>query len=152
MRTVIAYEYCWLQCHVCQACLHVWDVDTTPPRTTVHWDGQGWRGGHEPREASKGEQHGPPAERAEHPPRRHCRHGRGWGLCDWPNYWRRRNPGASGSEQSRTEALKRACALAGATHCVFLYPSTGTPVHLQFVCPKVSKQAHRDRRGTAAIE
>ena len=57
-----------------------------------------------------------------------------------------------GSEQSRTEALKRACALAGATHCVFLYPSTGTPVHLQFVCPKVSKQAHRDRRGTAAIE
>ena len=46
----------------------------------------------------------------------------------------------------------RACALAGATHCVFLYPSTGTPVHLQFVCPKVSKQAPRDRRGTAAIE
>ena len=43
-----------------------------------------------------------------------------------------------GSDQNRTEALKRACALAGATHRVFLYPSTGSPVHLQFECPKVS--------------
>jgi len=41
-----------------------------------------------------------------------------------------------GSEQNRAEALKRACALAGAAHRVFLYPSIGTRVHLQFVCPK----------------
>jgi len=43
-----------------------------------------------------------------------------------------------GSEQDRTEALERACALAGAAHRVFLYPSIGTRVHLQFVCPRVS--------------
>jgi hypothetical protein len=44
-----------------------------------------------------------------------------------------------GSRPTRAAALEEACALAGAKHQVFLYPSTGTPVHVRFVCPKVSK-------------
>jgi len=36
IRTLLAYEHCWTQCHVCQACYHVWDIDKTPPRTTVN--------------------------------------------------------------------------------------------------------------------
>jgi hypothetical protein len=36
MRTLLGYELGWRQCHVCQECDHVWDVDTVPPRTTVH--------------------------------------------------------------------------------------------------------------------
>ena len=43
------------------------------------------------------------------------------------------------SQRNRTLALRQACAQAGANHRVFLYPSAGTPVHVRFVCPKVSK-------------
>jgi hypothetical protein len=43
-----------------------------------------------------------------------------------------------GSEPNRDAALRRACTLAGGTHRVFLYPSAGTPYHLQFMCPKGS--------------
>ncbi len=44
-----------------------------------------------------------------------------------------------GSHPNLAEALERACVLAGAKHRVFLYPSTGTPVYVRFVCPKVSR-------------
>ena len=44
-----------------------------------------------------------------------------------------------GSQPKLAEALERACALAGANHRVFLYPSTGAPVYVRFVCPTVSK-------------
>ena len=34
IRTLLAYEQRWTQCHVCQSCYHVWDIDTTPPPPT----------------------------------------------------------------------------------------------------------------------
>ena len=39
-----------------------------------------------------------------------------------------------GSQPNRAEVLKRACALAGANHGVFLYPSPGTSDYLPFHC------------------
>jgi hypothetical protein len=39
-RTLLAYEHDWSQCHVCQACHHVWDVDKTPPCGSY---GNSWR-------------------------------------------------------------------------------------------------------------
>ena len=44
-----------------------------------------------------------------------------------------------GSQPKLGEALEQACALAGAKHRVFLYPSMGTPHYVRFVCPKGSK-------------
>jgi hypothetical protein len=44
-----------------------------------------------------------------------------------------------GSQQNRAEALKRACALAGANHRVFLYPSAGSSESLPFDCAEVIK-------------
>ena len=57
-----------------------------------------------------------------------------------------------GSEQSRTQALKRACVLAGATHCVFLYPSTGTPVRPDPPpCPRCHKTTAVVEVGQSAL-
>ena len=44
-----------------------------------------------------------------------------------------------GSQQTRAEALQLACALAGATHRVFLYGSAGTNACLPFDCTEGSK-------------
>jgi hypothetical protein len=44
-----------------------------------------------------------------------------------------------GSQPKLAEALEQACALARAKYRVFLYPSTGTPHYVRFVCPKCSK-------------
>ena len=43
-----------------------------------------------------------------------------------------------GSSRTLTDALAQACVLAGETHRVFLYPTTGTAAYGRFVCPKVS--------------
>jgi len=44
-----------------------------------------------------------------------------------------------GWQLDRTEAVKQACALAGANHRVFLYANAGTPYYLPFDCAEVSK-------------
>jgi hypothetical protein len=44
-----------------------------------------------------------------------------------------------GWQLDRTEAVKRACALAGANHRVFLYASAGASDYLPFDCAEVSK-------------
>ena len=44
-----------------------------------------------------------------------------------------------GWQLDRTEALKQACALAGAKHRVFLYASAGIPEYLPFDCAEVLK-------------
>jgi hypothetical protein len=44
-----------------------------------------------------------------------------------------------GWQLDRTEAVKQACALAGANHRVFLYASAGTSYYLPFDCADVSK-------------
>jgi len=44
-----------------------------------------------------------------------------------------------GSSANRTEALSRACRLAGANHRVFLYPKSGTLDHFQFDCAEISE-------------
>jgi hypothetical protein len=36
IRSLVAYQHGWAQCHVCQACHHVWDVDTTPLQEPRH--------------------------------------------------------------------------------------------------------------------
>jgi len=36
MKTLLAYELGWRQCHVCEECDFVWDVEKLPPRTSVH--------------------------------------------------------------------------------------------------------------------
>jgi hypothetical protein len=41
------------------------------------------------------------------------------------------------SQQNRAVAVKRACALAGAKHRVFLYPSAGKPGYLRVDCAEV---------------
>lgn len=45
-----------------------------------------------------------------------------------------------GSQQTRAEALQQACALAGAKHRVFLYPSPGSSGYLPIDCAEASKQ------------
>jgi hypothetical protein len=50
-----------------------------------------------------------------------------------------------GSQPHRADALKQACALAGAKHQVFLYPNGGTPDHLVFDCAAVSKSPTTSR-------
>ena len=44
-----------------------------------------------------------------------------------------------GWQLDRAEAVKQACALAGANHRVFLYANAGTPYYLPFDCAEVSK-------------
>ena len=44
-----------------------------------------------------------------------------------------------GWQPDRTEAVKQACALAGANHRVFLYASAGASDYLPFDCAEVSK-------------
>jgi hypothetical protein len=43
-----------------------------------------------------------------------------------------------GAQPKLAAAVEQACALAGVKHRVFLYPSTGTPNYVRFVCPKRS--------------
>ena len=44
-----------------------------------------------------------------------------------------------GSHANRAEALQQACALAGANHRVFLYPSAGKSGYRRVDCAEVSK-------------
>jgi hypothetical protein len=44
-----------------------------------------------------------------------------------------------GSQRDRAAAIKQACALAGATRRVFLYPSAGKPGYLAVDCAKMFK-------------
>ena len=36
MNTAVAYKSFWTECHICEACHHVWNVERTPPGTTIH--------------------------------------------------------------------------------------------------------------------
>ena len=113
MTTAVAYELFWTQCHICEACHHVWNVERTPP---------GQRAGD--RKILEGDMV-VTAVAGQYAIGRMTAGGD--------------TQESIGSQPKLAEALERACALAGANHRVFLYPSTGAPVYVRFVCPTVSK-------------